>query len=189
MRKKLRLSVNDEWSPTRMVLFAMLVLTVFSGCRKTPIDPENRLSYQVGLKKYNYPFLSTPGLFGSTWRSIEAISVIGGFYINANYSSVSHNTLYISFANTVNDLPQSYYAIPDGQVWIKMEDYKQKDDGFYIVDLRDKDAYIKFDHVSAEYVEGSFDFTLVKSDPDNIANIQPGKTIRLKNGKFRIKVN
>lgn len=64
MRKELRLAVNDVWSLTRMVLFTILVLAVFSGCRKTPIDPDNRLSYQIGLKKYNYPFLSTPGLFG-----------------------------------------------------------------------------------------------------------------------------
>lgn len=190
MKKELRSSANNKWQPSRMLLCLILVILAFAGCRKTtPTDPDNRLSYQVGLKKYNYPFLSTPGLFGGTWRSIEAISVMGGFYINANYSSISHNTLHISFGNTVNDLPRSYYAIPDGQVWIKMENYKQKDDGFYIVDPRDKAAYIKFDHVSAEYVEGSFDFTLVKSDPGNITNIQPGKTIRLKNGKFRIKVN
>lgn len=45
------------------------------------------------------------------------------------------------------------------------------------------------DHVSAEYVEGSFEFTLVKSDRNNMADIDPGKTIHLKKGKFRIKVN
>lgn len=40
MRKELRLAVNDVWSLTRMVLFTILVLAVFSGCRKTPIDPD-----------------------------------------------------------------------------------------------------------------------------------------------------
>ncbi len=170
-------------------LFVTLAVVIFPGCRKTEIDPENHLSYQIGWKTYQYPFLNTPGLFGSTWRSIEAKSVTGGFYIEANYSSISHNTLHISFVNTVNDLPQTYYAIPDGQVWISMDNYKQKDGNFYIVDSRDASAYIKFDHVSAEYVEGSFEFTLVKSDKNNLSNIDPGKTIHLKKGKFRIKVN
>ncbi|GEM_PF-1859687 len=189
MKAKLHSSAYNQLRPLRMILLVIFVAAGFTGCRKTDIDPDNNLSYQIGAKKYHYPYTSTPGLFGGAWRSIEAISVMGGFYMDANYTSRSHNTLHISFGNTVNDLPQAYYAIRDGQVFISMDNYKQKDDGFYIVDPRDKDAYIKFDHVSSEYVEGSFEFTLVKSDRNNMALIDPGKTIRLKKGKFRIKVN
>lgn len=109
--------------------------------------------------------------------------------INTNYTETTHNTMYFQFYNTVNDLPQTYYAISDGSVFISMDSYKGPNGDYYIRDLSDNDGYIQFDHISEAYVEGNFSFKMVKADPITNAIKTPKKTIHLKTGKFRIVVN
>lgn len=172
-----------------LLILVSLFSSLGSSCGKKEIDPENNLSYKIGIKNYNYSYSQSRQIFGGYYRSIDARQISGGFILYANYTATSHNTINISFRNTVNDLPQDYYAVSDGNMWITLDNFKGPHGDFFILDLSDKDGYMKFDHVSKEYIEGSFSFKMIRADRDDQTITAPKKVIHLKKGKFRIKVH
>lgn len=178
---------NANWTVSMIIAF--LLVLIWSGCAKKNINPENNLSYKIGLWNYNYSFSESPKIFGGFYRSIDARQISGGFLIYANYTETTHNTINISFLNTVNDLPQDYYAVSDGNLFITMDNYKGPHGDFFILDGTDKDGYFKFDHVSEDYIEGSFSFKMIRADRDDLTITSPKKSIHLKKGKFRIQVH
>src|SRR5690606_28022817 len=143
--------------------------------------------YQIKRKKYQYEYKTYPALFGGSYRTIDARQISGGFVMYANYTETTHNTIDIIFHNTTDDLPKLNSTVANGDFFVTLDHYKGPHGDFYVLDKRYQ-GYFRFTHASDEYVEGTFDFKMVKANPNDYHDINPDKTIHLKNGKFKIQV-
>lgn len=169
------------------ILLALMVLFQIS-CRKSNLDPNNQLSYKIGLKNYKYSYYESPQLFGGYYRSIKAENYTTSFVIYANYTAYTHNTLNFYFNKDNLGLLQSVYSVEDPMFFVTLDDYKGAGGNFYILDPRYKKGFVKFTHISEKYVEGTFDFKMVKSDANDLNNIDYSNTIHLKKGQFKIQI-
>lgn len=169
-------------------LYIFVFITSILGCKKTTINPEYTFSYKINYKTYNHEYFTSPGLFGG-YQSIEARQISGGFVIATNYTHTSHNTVEMYFVNRDFDLPLNHYGSDDPNFSCTLDNYKGPNGGYYVLDRSFKAGYIKFSHVSEEYVEGTFHLRFIAADKSNPLITNPEKKTTLKNGKFRIAVH
>jgi|SRR5690606_39571746 len=170
-------------------ILIVVLITLNLGCEKKTINPENNFSYKIKNKTYNHEYFSYPALFGGDFHSIYARQISGGFVIETNFTQTTHNTIKMFFVNRDFDLPLNYYGSDDPNFFCSIDDYKGPGGGYYVLDKSYKEGYIKFSHVSEDYVEGSFHLQFIAADKNNPLITNPSKKTTLKNGKFRIVVH